>query len=279
MAAAARVPRVSGAFRVPGDKSISHRALMLGALATGESRIRGVLRSADVHSTAAVLRALGVSIPDFDADVVTITGVGRAGLRASAARLECGNSGTTARLMAGILAASPFTSTLTGDASLSRRPMRRVAAPLTAMGATLETSAQGGLPMTIRGGALQGITWHSEHASAQVKSAILLAGLVADVPVEVHERAATRDHTERMLRARGIDVRSEGTSVARQLRETGGHEHRGRGAHGEHGKQDKGQDCSAHDSSTVFRMACAALRLAPAPPSFARTPEIGRAHV
>ncbi|NBW66145.1 3-phosphoshikimate 1-carboxyvinyltransferase, partial [bacterium] len=210
----ARAPRVNGAIRVPGDKSISHRALMLAALAEGSSEIRGILRSADVRSTAAVLRALGVTIPDLDADVVTIAGVGRRGLRASAESLDCGNSGTTARLMAGILAASHFTSTLIGDASLSRRPMRRVATPLRAMGATLEPSAEGGLPMTIHGRTLQGTTWHSETASAQVKSAILLAGLVADVPVEVHEPAATRDHTERMLRARGIDVRSEGNSIS-----------------------------------------------------------------
>lgn len=210
----ALAPRVNGAIRVPGDKSISHRALMLAALAEGSSEIRGILCSADVRSTAAVLRALGVTIPDLDADVVTIAGVGRCGLRAGAEALDCGNSGTTARLMAGILAASPFTSTLMGDASLSRRPMARVATPLRAMGATLEASPEGGLPMTIHGGALQGTTWHSETASAQVKSAILLAGLVADVPVEVHEPAATRDHTERMLRARGIDVRSEGNSIS-----------------------------------------------------------------
>lgn len=209
-----RAPQVSGVLRVPGDKSISHRALMLGALANGESRVRGILRSADVRSTAGVLRALGVTIPDLDGEVLTIAGVGRTGLRESAAPLDCGNSGTTARLMSGILAAVPFTSTLIGDASLSRRPMRRVAKPLQAMGAVIEPSDEGGLPMTIRGGALQGTTWYSEHASAQVKSAILLAGLVADVPVEVHEPAATRDHTERMLRARGIDVRSEGNSIA-----------------------------------------------------------------
>ncbi len=214
MAGAVRAPRVNGTIRVPGDKSISHRALMLGALAHGTSRVSGILRSADVRSTAAVLRALGVEIPDLDGASLTITGVGRTGLRESSAPFDCGNSGTTARLMSGILAASPFTSTLIGDASLSRRPMRRVATPLRAMGATIEPSPDGGLPMTIRGGSLQGTTWHSETASAQVKSAILLAGLVADVPVEVHEPAATRDHTERMLRARGIDVRSEGNSIS-----------------------------------------------------------------
>ena len=210
----ARPPRVSGSIRVPGDKSISHRALMLAALAEGASTVRGILPSADVRSTAAVLRSLGVPIPDLERETVSIAGVGRSGLRTSAAPLDCGNSGTTARLMAGILAASPFTSSLVGDASLSRRPMRRVAAPLQAMGATIAPSTDGGLPMTIHGGPLRGLTWHSETASAQVKSAILLAGLVADVPVEVHEPADTRDHTERMLRTRGIDVRSEGGSIA-----------------------------------------------------------------
>ena len=201
-------------LRVPGDKSISHRALMLASLGRGRSRVSGLLRSADTESTASVLRALGVVIPALDgADEIVIEGVGLRGLTASDDQLDCGNSGTTARLMSGILAASPFGSTLTGDASLSARPMRRVAEPLSAMGAAIEPAASGGLPMTITGGALRGLTWRAEIASAQVKSAILLAGLVGDVPVEIHESAATRDHTERMLRARGVDVRSEDLSV------------------------------------------------------------------
>src|ERR1019366_409312 len=127
--------------------------------------------------------------------------------------LDCGNSGTTARLMSGILAAIPFDSRVTGDASLSKRPMRRVAKPLAAMGARFDFEHGDGLPMTVHGGQLHGVSWHSETASAQVKSAILLAGLVADVPVEVHEPAPTRDHSERMLRARGVDVRCDGTVV------------------------------------------------------------------
>jgi 3-phosphoshikimate 1-carboxyvinyltransferase len=204
--------RVGGTLRVPGDKSISHRALMLSALATGESCVSGLLLSADVRSTAGVLRALGVAIPELTDSEFRITGVGLRGLRA-AADLDCGNSGTTARLMSGVLAASPFASRLVGDASLSRRPMKRVAKPLEAMGAHFYFEAGDGLPMTIHGGSLRGLTWRSETASAQVKSAILLAGLVADVPVEVHEPAATRDHTERMLRGRGVDVRSEGLDV------------------------------------------------------------------
>ncbi len=202
------------ALRVPGDKSISHRALMLAALGRGTSRIRGLLRSADVRATADVLRALGVAIPSIDADEIVIDGVGLRGLAAPAGDLGCANSGTTARLMAGIVAGSPFGARFVGDASLSRRPMRRVAAPLEAMGARVELPPHGGLPMTVFGAALRGITWRSEVASAQVKSAILLAGLVADVPVEVHEPAATRDHTERMLSARGVDVRTEGLVVS-----------------------------------------------------------------
>lgn len=201
-------------LRVPGDKSISHRALMLAALAGGRSRVRGLLRSADVRSTAGVLRALGVPIPALEDDVVVIEGVGLRGLTPPAGDLDAGNSGTTARLMAGIVAGSPFAARFTGDASLSRRPMRRIAAPLEAMGARVELPAHGGLPMTVHGARLRGVTWHAEVASAQVKSAILLAGLVGGVPVEVHEPAATRDHTERMLRARGIDVHTEDLVVS-----------------------------------------------------------------
>jgi 3-phosphoshikimate 1-carboxyvinyltransferase len=201
-------------LRVPGDKSISHRALMLAALGRGRSRVRGILQSADVHSTANVLRALGVEIPSLDADELVIEGVGLRGLKAPQSELDCGNSGTTARLMAGIVAGARLSATFIGDESLSRRPMKRVAAPLSAMGAQIELPAHGGLPMTMRGAKLQGITWHPDVASAQVKSAILLAGLVADVPVEVHEPAATRDHSERMLRARGVDVRSDGNLIS-----------------------------------------------------------------
>ncbi len=205
--------KVAGTIRVPGDKSISHRALMLSVLAEGTSRLRGLLASADVYSTASVLRSLGVPLPEISSAEMEVTGVGRHGLHESGAGLDCGNSGTTARLMAGVLAASPFTSRVEGDASLSRRPMRRVAKPLEAMGARIVFDRDDGLPVTIHGGSLTGLSWVAESASAQVKSAILLAGLLADVPVEVHEGAATRDHTERMLRARGVDVRTEGNTV------------------------------------------------------------------
>jgi 3-phosphoshikimate 1-carboxyvinyltransferase len=204
--------RVAGTLRVPGDKSISHRVLMLAALANGESRIRGLLRSADVHSTAGVLRTLGADIPGLTNDFV-IKGRGVAALRQPSTALDCGNSGTTTRLMAGIVAGLPVTGTFIGDSSLSRRPMRRVAKPLEAMGARVELPAHGGLPMTVHGGNLEDIEWKSEVASAQIKSALLLAGLVSEKRVVVEEPVRTRDHTERMLQGRGIDVRVSGNRV------------------------------------------------------------------
>ena len=203
---------VRGTLRVPGDKSISHRALILGALADGPSRIRHILPSADVHSTAGVLRALGATIPELSPDIV-VRGRGPDALRQPGVSLDCGNSGTTTRLMAGVVAARPLTATMVGDASLSRRPMRRIAAPLTAMGATVDLPPHGGLPMTIHGGTLHEIAWRSEVASAQIKSALLLAGLVAGVRVTVEEPARSRDHTERMLAARGARLRVDGVRV------------------------------------------------------------------
>jgi 3-phosphoshikimate 1-carboxyvinyltransferase len=203
--------RVSGSLRVPGDKSISHRALILAALAEGASRVTGILESADVHSTAGVLRMLGAVVPDLSSDFV-VTGRGRR-LKAPKASLDCGNSGTTTRLMAGVVAASPLHATFVGDASLSKRPMRRVARPLQAMGARVELPEHGGLPMTIHGGELHGIDWNSEVASAQIKSAVLLAGLVSGVRTSVREPSRSRDHTERMLAARGAAIRVDGTAV------------------------------------------------------------------
>ena len=205
--------KVAGTLRVPGDKSISHRALMFSVLAKGTSRVTGLLGSLDIRSTGEILRALGATIAEIDGSDLIVHGLGRSGLHAPASALDCGNSGTSARLFSGILAAAPFASRLVGDDSLSQRPMRRVAQPLEAMGARVVFEHGDGLPMTIHGGALRGLTWHCEVASAQVKSAILLAGLVADVPVEVHEPTTSRDHTERMLRARGADVRTEGSTV------------------------------------------------------------------
>jgi len=205
--------RVDGSLRVPGDKSISHRSLILSAIAQGESNIRGILQSADVHSTAGVLRTLGANIPELSAEI-SVRGGGLRGLSQPAASLDCGNSGTTTRLMAGVVAALPVRATFVGDASLSRRPMRRVARPLEAMGATVELPEHGGLPMTIHGGQLHTVTWASETASAQVKSAILLAALVAGVRAEVDEPIKTRDHTERMLAARGVRLSIDGRRVA-----------------------------------------------------------------
>jgi 3-phosphoshikimate 1-carboxyvinyltransferase len=204
--------KVAGTVRVPGDKSISHRALILAALAQGESRIRGILDSEDVRSTAGVLRGLGVSIPALSADM-QVKGVGLRGLRAPRAVLDCGNSGTTTRLMAGVVAAHPFSAQFEGDASLSKRPMQRVAEPLTYMGAQFEFEREDGLPMRIRGADLRSIDWDTETSSAQVKSAILLAGLVSAVEVRVTEAARSRDHTERMLRAMGVDVENDRNQV------------------------------------------------------------------
>ena len=198
--------------RVPGDKSLSHRALIFSALATGRSRVRDILQSADVHSTAGVLRALGVPVPSLAADIV-IDARGARAMRAPSVDLDCGNSGTTTRLMAGVAAGCPFRSRFVGDASLSKRPMRRVARPLAAMGARIELEPGDGLPMVIECGALKSIAWSSETASAQIKSAILLAGLVGGVPVEVTEPSRSRDHTERMLRSLGARVAIDGTRV------------------------------------------------------------------
>ncbi len=197
-----------GIVRVPGDKSISHRALILASIATGESRISGILDSADVRSTAAILRTFGAKIPEFSAEF-RITGVGLKGLQRPSATLHAGNSGTTARLMAGVAAALPFVSRFEGDSSLSRRPMKRIADPLRAMGAKLEFANGDGLPMTVRGGNLKGVTWNTRAASGQTKSAILLAGLVGGVQVSVIESRKSRDHTERMLKSLGVSVTTD----------------------------------------------------------------------
>ncbi len=194
-----------GVVRVPGDKSISHRALILASLATGESRLAGILDSADVRSTAGILRNLGVDIPELSADF-RLTGVGLRGLKPSSSILDAGNSGTTVRLMAGVTAACEFSSRFEGDASLSKRPMKRVSEPLQAMGARFEFANGDGLPMIVNGGVLKGITWNTRAASGQTKSAILLAGLVAGVRVSVIESRKSRDHTERMLKSLGVAV-------------------------------------------------------------------------
>ena len=198
---------VGGTHRVPGDKSITHRALLFAALAPGRSSIGGALPSLDARSTARVLRALGAHISALRAEATVEVG-GRRRLQAAASTLHCGNSGTTVRLLLGVLAAHRFSTRLTGDASLRRRPMRRVTDPLVAMGARVTESRTDGLPLTIRGGALHGIEWQMPVPSAQIKSALLLAGMVAGVPVQLREPASSRDHTERMLRHFGFEIRS-----------------------------------------------------------------------
>ncbi len=206
--------RLRGSLRLPGDKSITHRALILGALASGESHVYGGSDGLDCNSTAGVLEALGVSVerlgaPDGGRVDRVVRSPGRQGWREAAGVLEAGNSGTTLRLMSGVLAGTPMYAVLDGDASLRGRPVARIIEPLRRMGATLHARAADTLPpLTIVGrSSLSAIAHRTPVPSAQVKSAVLLAGLSARGVVEVREAIATRDHTERMLRARGIDVR------------------------------------------------------------------------
>ncbi len=201
---------VNAELRVPGDKSLTHRMLIFAGMAAGSSRIRGALTSFDARSTARVLRQLGASVSPLVAGR-DIEIHGQARFSRPAQPLHCGNSGTSARLLLGILSAHPFASTLTGDASLRRRPMRRVTDPLAQMGARFTFKGGDGLPVTVHGGALEGIRYTLPVSSAQLKSALLLAGVAGRVPVEVREPAGrSRDHTERMLRAFGYDVEDDG---------------------------------------------------------------------
>jgi 3-phosphoshikimate 1-carboxyvinyltransferase len=198
---------LSGSVRVPGDKSVSHRAVMLGAIAEGTTRIRGFLEGEDTRATARVFAQLGVRIEAPNAGERVVHGVGLHGLRGSHAPLDCGNAGTGMRLLTGLLAAQPFDSTLIGDESLSKRPMRRVTEPLAAMGALIDSEPGGLPPLRIRGGAnLRGVETTTAVASAQVKSALLLAGLYADGETSVREPHPTRDYTERMLAAFGWPI-------------------------------------------------------------------------
>jgi 3-phosphoshikimate 1-carboxyvinyltransferase len=207
------VPRLSGRLRVPGDKSVSHRALMFGAMAVGRTRIAGLLEGEDVLATARAMRALGAAVErteTADGPVWTVDGVGVGGFSQPEGVLDMGNSGTGARLLAGLLAAAPFTSVMAGDASLSKRPMGRVTEPLSRFGARFETRDGGRLPMTVIGTPdPMPIDYTSPVASAQVKSAVLLAGLHAPGETRVTEPAASRDHTERMLRHFGAEVSVE----------------------------------------------------------------------
>ncbi len=206
--------RVSGTLRVPGDKSISHRSIMLGALAEGVTQVQGFLQGEDNLATLNAFRAMGVKIEGPSNGRVVIHGVGMQGLRAATEPLNLGNSGTSIRLLTGLLAAQSFDSTLIGDESLSRRPMKRVTAPLVSMGAKIDTTAAGTPPVVIHGGnSLNAINYVMPVASAQVKSAVLLAGLFANGRTCVTEPAPTRDHTERMLQGFGYPVERRGSTA------------------------------------------------------------------
>src|SRR5262245_51039301 len=205
--------RLRGRLRVPGDKSIAHRYALLGALADGRTTLEHFAPGADCQSTLACLRRVGVEIEDTSNGSVSLLGRGFGRLSSPKASLDAGNSGTTMRLLAGVLAGHPFTSTMIGDASLSRRPMRRVIVPLERMGARIE-AVDGHAPLTIRGTRLRAIAHEPGTPSAQVKSAVLLAGLHADGVTTVREPAATRDHTERALVAFGGSVSIDGLTVA-----------------------------------------------------------------
>lgn len=207
-------PLVKGSIKVPGDKSISHRAIMLGSIAKGRTAIKGFLDGEDCLRTIEIFKRLGVSIERNGTDVV-VDSPGIGNWTTPTEELYAGNSGTTARLMLGILSGSPVTSTLTGDESLSKRPMKRVTTPLQTMGASI-TGAEGGdfLPLTIEGSKLEGIDYNMPVASAQVKSAILFAGMSAEGETVVRETAVSRDHTERMLKQFGAELVQDGKAVS-----------------------------------------------------------------
>ena len=235
---------LSGAVQPPGDKSISHRYAMLAALAKGASEIRNFSQAADCASTLECLQAVG-AVVKRDADTVRITGKGLRGWREPRGALDAGNSGTTMRLLAGILAGQNFRSKLTGDDSLRRRPMRRVMKPLREMGAEITAREDDFAPLEIRGGRLRGIRYEMPVASAQVKSAVLLAGLLAEGTTEVREPATTRDHTELALQAFGVPLEKAARTVKV---EGGGAEWEGRAL-----------DVPGDFSSAVFFIAAALL--------------------
>lgn len=201
---------LSGTAAIPGDKSISHRSLMFGGLARGRTTVHGLLEGEDVLNTAAAMRAMGATITKNDDGTWTTDGVGLGNLKSPTAPMEMGNSGTSTRLLAGLVAGHPVVATFTGDASLSKRPMGRIVTPLTEMGARFETSEGGRLPMAVHGAsAPKAISYKLPVASAQVKSAVMLAGLRADGVTTVIETKPTRDHTENMLRHFGVGVEVE----------------------------------------------------------------------
>lgn len=211
-----RAQKLHGEVTIPGDKSISHRTVMFGSLAEGTTEVTGFLRGADCLSTIDCFRRLGISIED-KGERILIHGKGLHGLSAPSVILDAGNSGTTTRLISGILSGQNFETTLTGDASIQKRPMGRIIEPLSQMGAAITSlSGNGCAPLRIQGRPLHGIHYTTKVASAQVKSSILLAGLYADAPTSVTEPALSRNHSELMLRFFGADVKSEGTTAAIQ---------------------------------------------------------------
>lgn len=208
--------KLTGRIRVPGDKSISHRSIMLGSLAEGTTQVSGFLQGEDCLCTLQAFRNMGVQIEGpSDDGKVTIQGVGLQGLKAPSTDLDMGNSGTSMRLMSGLMSGQAFDVCMTGDSSLSKRPMKRVTVPLAQMGARIDATAQGTPPLRVHGGSpLKGIHYDMPMASAQVKSALLLAGLYAEGETSVTEPAPTRDHTERMLRGFGYTVKTEGNRIS-----------------------------------------------------------------
>ncbi|MEM7679812.1 MAG: 3-phosphoshikimate 1-carboxyvinyltransferase [Pseudomonadota bacterium] len=204
-----KIDKISGSITIPGDKSISHRSLMLGALALGETTITGLLEGEDVLHTADAMRAMGAKI-DKDGDIWSVYGVGLGGLHQPGTPLEMGNSGTSTRLLMGLVGGHHISATFQGDASLTKRPMNRVIKPLETMGATFEASEGGRLPLTVNGVQdVLAIEYELPVASAQVKSAVLLAGLNARGTTSVIENKPTRDHTENMLRGFGVEIKTE----------------------------------------------------------------------
>ena len=205
---------LTGEITVPGDKSISHRAIMLGSLAKGITEIKGFLRGEDALATVSAFRKMGIKINEYEEGLIEIHGQGLYGLNKSKTPIDLGNSGTSMRLLAGILTGQKFDSELVGDKSLSRRPMRRIALPLEKLGGVIKTSAQGTPPLFIAGNkSLKGTKIELKIASAQIKSSLLLAGLYADGSVQITEPMKTRDHTERMLKAFGYDIEQRGNTV------------------------------------------------------------------
>lgn len=244
------VARIAGSLRAPGDKSCSHRALMMAAVATGESTITGLLEGEDVLNTARAVRALGAGVERSGPGAWTIAGVGGRGFSTPRDDLDFGNSGTGARLMMGLVGGHDVAARFVGDASLCARPMERVLKPLREMGVMAETAPGGRLPAVIRGGRLRAIRYAPPEASAQVKSAIMLAGLRAEGVTIVEEKEATRDHTERMLRAFGVEVAVEARPGLGPVVSV-------RGGQGLHGL--RGASVAGDPSSAAFMIAMALM--------------------